>query len=238
MPISKRLRYEVLRRDNHTCQYCGGESPDVKLTVDHVIPVALGGGDEPSNLVAACKDCNTGKSSVPPGAPLVEKVSTNAAAYAGVLTHAMTKVRAQMQEEEAYLELFLRKWMNYGINGGESTIPLPAGWETTIRRWHKMGVPIELIQASIEAMVNKYDQLTINSHFRYMCGIVWNRIRDNEVPYHIAESEVAVYTQKEHHEDLFIETYRAYETGYKHGESGRPKVSLDEALELHMEGEE
>lgn len=35
MPVSKRLRYEVLRRDSHTCRYCGGAAPDVKLTVDH-----------------------------------------------------------------------------------------------------------------------------------------------------------------------------------------------------------
>jgi 5-methylcytosine-specific restriction endonuclease McrA len=60
--VSKRLRYEVLRRDDHACRYCGHTAPDVPLTVDHVIPVALGGTDEPENLVTACKDCNAGKS--------------------------------------------------------------------------------------------------------------------------------------------------------------------------------
>lgn len=54
MAVSKRTRYEVLRRDNHTCRYCGGSAPDVRLTVDHVLPVTLGGSDDPSNLVAAC----------------------------------------------------------------------------------------------------------------------------------------------------------------------------------------
>ena len=56
MAVSKRTRFEVLRRDNHTCRYCGQSAPDVKLTVDHVLPVALGGHDDPTNLVAACKD--------------------------------------------------------------------------------------------------------------------------------------------------------------------------------------
>lgn len=58
MAVSKRLRYEILRRDNHTCRYCGATAPDVKLTVDHVVPVALGGSDVPTNLVAACDACN------------------------------------------------------------------------------------------------------------------------------------------------------------------------------------
>lgn len=67
MTVSKRLRFEILRRDNHACRYCGGVAPDATITVDHVVPVALGGSDDPSNLVAACKDCNAGKSSVPAG---------------------------------------------------------------------------------------------------------------------------------------------------------------------------
>ena len=28
MAVSKRLRYEILRRDNHTCRYCGASAPD------------------------------------------------------------------------------------------------------------------------------------------------------------------------------------------------------------------
>ncbi|MGC7224589.1 HNH endonuclease, partial [Mycobacteroides abscessus subsp. massiliense] len=50
MAVTKRLRYEVLRRDNYSCRYCGRSAPEVKLTVDHVVPVALGGsvrGGEP-----------------------------------------------------------------------------------------------------------------------------------------------------------------------------------------------
>lgn len=63
MAVSKRLRYEILRRDNHTCRYCGASAPDVPLRVDHVTPVALGGTDEPSNLVTSCEPCNSGKTS-------------------------------------------------------------------------------------------------------------------------------------------------------------------------------
>ena len=78
MAVSKRLRYEILRRDNHTCRYCGAAAPDVKLTVDHVVPVALGGTDVAENLVAACGPCNAGKSSSSPDAPIVTDVQQDA----------------------------------------------------------------------------------------------------------------------------------------------------------------
>ena len=49
----------ILKRDNYTCQYCGTQ--DSKLTIDHIIPKALGGKDTWSNLVTACQECNNKK---------------------------------------------------------------------------------------------------------------------------------------------------------------------------------
>ena len=63
MAVTKRTRFEVLRRDGNRCRYCGASAADSPLTIDHVLPTALGGTDDPSNLVAACKDCNTAKKS-------------------------------------------------------------------------------------------------------------------------------------------------------------------------------
>jgi hypothetical protein len=57
-----KLRWEILLRDNFTCQYCGGSAPNVKLEVDHKISIADGGDDSPENLVASCWACNRGKS--------------------------------------------------------------------------------------------------------------------------------------------------------------------------------
>lgn len=55
------LRMSILTRDHYTCQYCGRRAPEVKLHVEHVISRHDGGADHPSNLVAACTDCNYGK---------------------------------------------------------------------------------------------------------------------------------------------------------------------------------
>jgi hypothetical protein len=107
MAISKRLRFEILRRDNHTCRYCGAQAPDVPITVDHVIPGTLGGNDEPSNLVAACKDCNAGKSSVPADAPLVADVAADAIRWAAAM-----KIVAERRAQEIEDRMETFGWFN------------------------------------------------------------------------------------------------------------------------------
>lgn len=59
--ISLALRFAILRRDNNACQYCGARAPDTFLHIDHIIPVAEGGANDPSNLITACYRCNLGK---------------------------------------------------------------------------------------------------------------------------------------------------------------------------------
>jgi hypothetical protein len=60
--ISKKTRFEVFKRDSFKCQYCGKSAPDVILVVDHIIPVAKGGGNDIVNLITSCEECNQGKS--------------------------------------------------------------------------------------------------------------------------------------------------------------------------------
>lgn len=60
-PISKKLRFEVFKRDSFTCQYCGRSAPEVILQVDHIEPVSKGGNNDILNLITSCRDCNLGK---------------------------------------------------------------------------------------------------------------------------------------------------------------------------------
>ena len=62
--IPKRIRFEVLKRDKFTCQYCGRQAPDVVLNVDHIKPISKGGTNEITNLITSCFDCNSGKSDI------------------------------------------------------------------------------------------------------------------------------------------------------------------------------
>ena len=60
--LSKKMRFEVFKRDSFTCQYCGASAPEAILEVDHIVPVAKGGTNDILNLVTSCRDCNRGKS--------------------------------------------------------------------------------------------------------------------------------------------------------------------------------
>ena len=62
--ISKKLRFEIFKRDHFKCQYCGEMAPDVVLNVDHIVPIAEGGDNDILNLITACFDCNSGKSDI------------------------------------------------------------------------------------------------------------------------------------------------------------------------------
>ena len=61
--INGRQRAEVLRASRGRCQMCGRsiEVHGVDLQVDHKIPQAWGGSNEPDNLWALCEECNHGK---------------------------------------------------------------------------------------------------------------------------------------------------------------------------------
>ena len=55
----KMNRYEVLVRDQFTCQYCGSQTRDI--TIDHVIPRSRQGDHSWENVVCACARCNRRK---------------------------------------------------------------------------------------------------------------------------------------------------------------------------------
>jgi len=62
-PLSREEGLEILKRDRFQCQYCGLDGRQsfenaLMMTVDFVIPRALKGKKDPSNLVAACRACN------------------------------------------------------------------------------------------------------------------------------------------------------------------------------------
>lgn len=169
MPVSKRTRYEVLKRDNHTCRYCGGTAPDVKLTVDHVVPVALGGTDNPDNLVAACQDCNAGKASTSPDAAVVEDVKQLDLAWGVAMKRAAEVLAAQREQEAAYFKAFLDAWPQYRDNA------LPNDADHSIGRLYQAGLPVEEMTSA--AQIAAY-QRGVYQRFSYFMGICWKRVTE------------------------------------------------------------
>lgn len=57
-PISTTKALSVFDRDGYACKHCGTRKG---LTVDHIIPLFLGGSDEMENLQTLCGPCNSRK---------------------------------------------------------------------------------------------------------------------------------------------------------------------------------
>lgn len=60
MPISDKIRQQIISQAGYRCAYCQTSHRLVGMppVIDHIIPLALGGSDHISNLAAACYRCN------------------------------------------------------------------------------------------------------------------------------------------------------------------------------------
>jgi len=196
-PIPRRLRFEILRRDGYTCRYCGASAPDMPLTVDHVIPVALGGADEPANLVTACKDCNAGKTSTSPSEGIVEDVAADALRWAKAMEAATQLHRMDRQLADGVLDRFRTTWNQWthehvvkegkhvytagkgmvhkGRVTERRTFELPSDWRGSIDRLVVAGLPPETFRRLIDLALGGN---RVKDRFRFFCGCAWNIVSD------------------------------------------------------------
>lgn len=179
MAISKHLRYEVFRRDGYRCRYCGAGPDDAKLTVDHVVPVALGGSDEPANLVTACDECNAGKSASSPETPIVENVADDALRWAAAMERA-AELQANAQAERwDYTCAFDRQWSGWTYSD-DSQIERPSDWRSTLEKFHDLGLEYGVISDAIDRAMNKRGIRGKLGEWRYFCGTCWGVLTDRQ----------------------------------------------------------
>ena len=175
MAISKRMRFEVLRRDKHTCRYCGQTAPDVKLAVDHVLPTALGGTDDPNNLVTACTDCNNGKTSTSPDSELVADIDNHAllmqAAYAKAV-EARNKKRTHVGE-------YITAALNYWNEVAPTYYAAPIDAKSTLRYFFKMGITLDDVEEAMDIALGR-NSVHAKGKWPYFCGIIRNHIAELE----------------------------------------------------------
>jgi hypothetical protein len=164
-----------MRRDAHTCRYCGATAPDVKLTIDHVLPVTLGGSDEPMNLVTACADCNAGKSSIAPDSPIVDDVSEDALKWAAASMAAGAIQAKRFEERRDYIVAFDEAWLIWSYGDG-SPVSRPSDWSATIGRHFEAGLEIGILQELIlDVLPRNVDDRNM---WRYFCGALRNVMQE------------------------------------------------------------
>ncbi|MEL6493343.1 MAG: HNH endonuclease [Cyanobacteria bacterium J06634_6] len=93
-PVNRR---EVMRRDAHTCQYCGSKK---RLTLDHVLPRSKGGQHSWDNVVAACAPCNAYKADRTPELAKMQLRRTPQAPMHPVIAFAGQFWKAQKIEQQ------------------------------------------------------------------------------------------------------------------------------------------
>lgn len=178
MAVSKRLRYEVLRRDNHACRYCGATAPATTLTVDHVLPKALGGTDEATNLVAACYPCNAGKSSASPDSSLIADVNADALRWNRARVVAAEMIRAETDRREDIASEVIEFWEDHirCADPGE-------GAEESILMWYDRGLdPMDMMWLIVNVVAPKWDSGSVATAnlWSYFAGCCWTRLRQIE----------------------------------------------------------
>ena len=169
--LSKRVRFEVFKRDLFTCQYCGATPPGAVLEVDHIEPVAEGGSDDESNLVTACFACNRGKSDI--SLSIVPESLADRAARVAEAEEQLAGYNAIMQAQRDRIEddIWSVVWALTG--------------ETEIRRDRYQSIKMFLtrlpLHEVIEAAELARDRMSYSRKaFLYFCKVCWNKIKGND----------------------------------------------------------
>lgn len=183
MAVSKPLRYQILKRDRNKCKACGRGPDEVKLHIDHVVPTALGGSDDPSNLQTLCADCNGGKAAVPADAPMVADVAEDARRWAQAMAVVAEERAADREVRQGRHAAFLSEWSNWTYqgkwqSGGYERLhyDLPGGWQNSIDQF--VGAGLDL--ADLQEMVNVAMGSQSPDKWRYFCGCCWKRIKQGQ----------------------------------------------------------
>lgn len=170
--ISKKLRFDVFKRDGFQCTYCGAHpSEAVLLEVDHIHPVAEGGTNDIDNLVTACLNCNRGK-----GAELLSSVPQSLEDKAAIVAEREAQIRAyyeileaKKQRKDAEIwsvcELYMQRFGDDDISRSRFS---------SIRMFLDRLDYYQVLEAMEIACDRQYSR---GSVFSYFCGVCWNKIK-------------------------------------------------------------
>jgi len=176
--LSKRIRFEVFKRDGFICQYCGQHPPKVLLEIDHINPKSKGGLDDINNLITACGDCNRGKSNISlkkiphklqQQIKVIKEKEEQLQEYNELMDEVRDRENADIYEvSKAFSEFF------FGYDLKEEFC------DATVRRFIRELPKIEVVEAmklACRYMKSAHGENARENSIRYFCGICWKKIR-------------------------------------------------------------
>lgn len=172
--LSKKIRFDVFKRDLFTCQYCGATPPSIVLEVDHINPIALGGNNSSDNLITSCFPCNRGKganslSSIPISlkdkAALIKESEAQVEAYSSIMREKRERLERDCWE--------VAEQLSHGCSGSGFDQRKLVSIKTFLGRLPLSDV---LDAAEIASLTRKSEY----KKFLYFCGICWRMIREND----------------------------------------------------------
>jgi hypothetical protein len=207
--ISKRVRFEIFKRDSFKCQYCGSSAPEATLHVDHIKPVSKGGDNEMVNLVTSCDSCNLGKSDKElsdNSAVVKQKDQLDAINDKREQLEMMLKWRESMKSiDDDYVDAIVSE-----INEYSTTRSISDHGRKSIKSWLKKYSLNEIFEAIEKSANSKFSDKDLDEgeHFSafiesipklcsynkipddkkkifYIKGILRNRVHLNEKVFHI-----------------------------------------------------
>lgn len=171
--LSKKLRFEVFKRDSFCCQYCGSNPPNVVLEIDHIIPVSKKGTNEIDNLVTSCFNCNRGK-----GAKELNCLPQST----------VEKTKTLLEKEEQYLAFkkLTSKIKNREKKEIESINSIfqeyyPTHELSDIFKRNSVKQFIDKLGLSEVQDAMYYScgkEFPVNDSIKYFCGVCWGKIRE------------------------------------------------------------
>jgi len=174
--ISKKLRFEVFKRDGFTCAYCGQSPPSVVLEIDHIEPLSRGGEDGLNNYITACFDCNRGKKDIPLN-KIPSKLSEN--------LEVLKEKESQLFEYRKFIKKIERREKKdiEDISKVFSiTFPdriLTDSFKGSSLKKFLAKLPKHEVKEAMEIATN-YKAHNQDAAVKYFCGICWNKIRRAE----------------------------------------------------------
>ena len=170
-PLSKKTRFDVFRRDEFICQYCGNTPPAVVLEVDHFCAVKNGGDNDIDNLITSCFDCNRGKG------------ATNMSVAPQSVVEKMESLREKEQQIKEFNKQIRAKRKRQDRQIESLSDILAEYKEHVFSDSFRESVRLNFIEVlTMEQMENAMHKACMkcgkpNEAVKYFCGICWNTIK-------------------------------------------------------------